>query len=141
MTFFENELRKLLIPQYPEATFVGRAAYVHLSDMNRAKLQFVTCGTADHYEAIQMTILNRNDGQIDSLRLRFSDVWGKGQVNNPYIKQSGPYAWTYNGKTERYAYQPNSRDYQQLSNEVSKYLDLFQEQTHSASQHWAQTMQ
>ena len=54
MTFFKNELRKLLITQYPNATFVGRAAYVQLSDMNRAKIQFVTCGTADHYEAIQV---------------------------------------------------------------------------------------
>ena len=141
MTFFENELRKLLITQHPNATFVGRAAYVQLSDMNRAKIQFVTCGTADHYEAIQVTILNRNDGQIDTLRLRFSDVWGKGQIDNLYIKQSGPYAWTYNGKTEWYAYHPNSRDYQQLTNEVSKYLNLFQDQTYSSAPQWSQAIQ
>lgn len=141
MTFFENELRKILTSQHPETTFVGRAAYIRLSDMNRAKIQFVTCGTADRYEAIQMTILNRNDGQIDTLRLRFSDIWGKGQIDNPYVKQSGPYAWTYNGKTAWYAYHPNSRDYQVLANEVSKYLEVFQEQTHSSAPQWSQTMQ
>lgn len=137
MTFFENELRKIVGIRHPEATYIGRTCYVCLNDMNRAKIQFVTCGTADHYEAIQMTILNRNDGQIDTLRLRFSDILGKGQTDNLYIKQNGPYAWTYNGKTEWYAYHPNSRDYQHLANEVSKYLNLFQNQTPQ----WSQTMQ
>lgn len=141
MTFFENELRKILMSQHLETTFVGRAAYIRLGDMSRAKIQFVTCGTADRYEAIQMTILNRNDGQIDTLRLRFSDIWGKGQVDNPYVKQSGPYAWTYNGRTEWYAYHPNSRDYCQLANKVSKYLEVFQEQTYSSAPQWSQTMQ
>ena len=47
MTFFERELRKIVQPIYPDAVFVGRACYVRLSEMNRAKLQFVTCGMAD----------------------------------------------------------------------------------------------
>ena len=49
MTFFEQELRKIVGDVYPDATFVGRACYVRLSNMNRAKIQFTTCGTADHY--------------------------------------------------------------------------------------------
>lgn len=140
MNFFEQELRKIVGAEYPDATFVGRACYVRLSDMNRAKIQFTTCGTADRYEALKMTILNRNDGQVDALRLRFADVLGKGQVDNLYIQQSGPYAWTYNGKTEWYAYHPNSRDYQKLTGAVSDYLEVFQEQTQTADQQWQQTM-
>ena len=46
MTFFERELRKIVQPIYPDAVFVGRACYVRLSEMNRAKLQVVTCGMA-----------------------------------------------------------------------------------------------
>ena len=90
MTFFERELRKIVEPTYPDATFVGRACYVRLSDMNRAKIEFVTCGMADHYEALQMSILNRRDGQVDALRLRFADIWGRGQMSNPNIRQRGP---------------------------------------------------
>ena len=37
MTVFEKELRKIVEPTYPDATFVGRACYVRLSEMNRAK--------------------------------------------------------------------------------------------------------
>lgn len=141
MTFFEQELRKIVGDMYPDATFVGRACYVRLSDMNRAKIQFTTCGTADHYEALQMTILNRSDGQVDTLRLRFKDVLGTKQVNNPNFRNGvSPHAWTYNGKTEWYAYLPNSRDYQKLTDAVSEYLEVFQEQTQTADQQWQQTM-
>ena len=141
MTFFEQELRKIVGDVYPNATFVGRACYVRLSDMNRAKIQFTTCGTADHYEALQMTILNRSDGQVDTLRLRFKDVLGTKQVNNPNFRNGvSPHAWTYNGKTEWYAYHPNSRDYQMLTDAVSDYLDVFQEQSQTADQQWQQTM-
>ena len=141
MTFFEQELRKIVGDVYPDATFVGRACYVRLSDMNRAKIQFTTCGTVDHYEALQMTILNRSDGQVDTLRLRFKDVLGTKQVNNPNFRNGvSPHAWTYNGKTEWYAYHPNSRDYQMLTDAVSDYLDVFQEQTQTADQQWQQTM-
>ena len=141
MTFFEQELRKIVGDVYPDATFVGRACYVRLSDMNRAKIQFATCGTADHYEALQMTILNRSDGQVDTLRLRFKDVLGTKQVSNPNFRNGvAPHAWTYNGKTEWYAYHPNRRDYQKLTDAVSDYLDVFQEQTQTADQQWQQTM-
>ena len=140
MNFFEAELRKIVGPSYPGAAYVGRACYVRLSEMNRAKLQFTTCGTADHYEALQMTILNRNDGQVDTLRLRFADVWGKGQTDNPHIQQSGPYAWTYNGRTEWYSYHPDANDYEKLTEAVSGYLEMFQEQVQTASQQWQQTM-
>ena len=136
MTFFEQELRKIVGDVYPDATFVGRACYVRLSDMNRAKIQFTTCGTADHYEALQMTILNRSDGQVD-----FKDVLGTKQVNNPNFRKGvSPHAWTYNGKTEWYGYHPNSRDYQKLTDAVSEYLEVFQEQTQTADQQWQQTM-
>ena len=142
MTFFEQELRKIVGDVYPDATFVGRACYVRLSDMNRAKIQFTTCGTADHYEALQMTILNRSDGQIDTLRLRFKDVLGtKAVPNNPNFRNGiSPHAWTYNGKTEWYGCHPNSRDYEKLTDAVSDYLDVFQEQTQTADQQWQQTM-
>ena len=142
MTFFERELRKIIQGKYPNAIFVGRTSYVRLSEMNRAKIQFTTCGTADHYEALQMTILNRSDGQIDPLRLRFKDVLGIRQVNSPNFRNGvSPHAWTYNGKTEWYGYQPDSQDYQKLAHAVSDYLEVFQEQTHTADQQWQQTMQ
>lgn len=131
MTFFERELRKIVEDQYPSATFVGRACYVRLSELNRAKLQFATCGVADQYEALQISILNRNEGQVDALRLRFADIWGR---------QKGLYAWTDRGETEWYSYRPTGEDYQKLTEAVSDYMEVFQEQAQTASQEWQQTM-
>ena len=71
MTFYEQELRKIVGERYPDATYVGRSCYVRLSDMNRAKIQFVTGIVANQYNALQLTILNRGEGQVDALRLRF----------------------------------------------------------------------
>ena len=144
MTVFEKELRKIVEPTYPDATFVGRACYVRLSEMNRAKIQFITNGIASHYESLRVTILNKQDGDVDNLVLRFSDILGKKMVNNPNFRDGvSPHLWEYNGKLEWYAYHPTSQDYQKLSTAVNDYLDVFQEQVQTASTQpqWSQTMQ
>lgn len=51
--------------------------------MNRAKIQFVTGIVSNQYNALQMTILNRSEGQVDTLRLRFSDLLGSKVTSNP----------------------------------------------------------
>ena len=53
MTFYEQELRKIVGERYPDATYVGRACYVRLDEMNRAKIQFVTTGIANQYTCSQ----------------------------------------------------------------------------------------
>ena len=56
MTFYEQELRKIVGERYPDATYVGRACYVRLDEMNRAKIQFVTTGIANQYSALRLTV-------------------------------------------------------------------------------------
>lgn len=138
MTFFEQELRKIVGPRHPDATYVGRACYVRLSDMNRAKIQFITSGIASHYEALRLTILNRQEGDVDNLVLRFSDLLGKKMVGGNGIM---PYIWDDHGKADWYVYHPTRQDYQTLSQTVNDYLEVFQEQTQATEQQWQQTMQ
>lgn len=140
MTFFEQELQKVVGDAFPGATFVGRACYVRLDEMNRAKIQFVTCGTANHYEALQMTILNRQEGDVDHLLLRFSDLLGKKATANPNFSDGvKPHIWDDHGDVDWYVYRPSKQDYQTLTNAVSDYLEVFQEQTQTMQQ-WEQTM-
>ena len=99
MTFYEQELRKIIGEQYPDATYVGRVCYVRLSDMNRAKIQFVTGSVANQYNALQLTILNRSEGQVDTLRLRFSDLLGTKATSNPNFRNGvDPHIWDDYGK-------------------------------------------
>lgn len=91
MNFFEQELHKIVAPKYPDATYVGRACYVRLDELNRAKIQFVTGIVANQYHALRISILNRNEGQVDVLLLNLSDILGKKQTGNPNVtvKSSG----------------------------------------------------
>ena len=123
MNFYEQELKKIVGDRYPDATYVGRACYVRLSDTNRAKIQFVTGIVANQYNALQLTILNRNEGQVDVLRLRFTD-----------------HIWDSSDGVHWYVYQPTRQDYDTLGDAVSDYLEVFQEPVQTDEQSWQQTM-
>ena len=135
MNFFEQELRKIVGSAYPDATYIGRACYVRLGEENRAKIQFVTGIVSNQYNALQMTILNRSEGTVDTLRVSLTDLLGKQAAKNPDFRNGvEPHIWDDNGNVRWYAYQPSSRDYQTLTNEISEYLGLFQQQTQSSAQ-------
>ena len=132
MNFFEQELRKIVGSAYPDATYIGRACYVRLGEENRAKIQFVTGIVSNQYNALQMTILNRSEGTVDTLRVSLTDLLGKQATKNPNFRNGvEPHIWDDNGNVSWYVYQPSSRDYQTLTNEISEYLGLFQQQTQS----------
>lgn len=140
MNFFEQELRRIAGKTHPDATFVGRACYIRLSETNRAKLQFVTCGCSDRYEALKLTVLNRQDGPVDSLFLRFGDLLGSKKVSNTFIRELTPYVWICNEEVDWYAYQPTEKDYTILRDAVDGYLGVFIEPTQHPAHQKKQTM-
>lgn len=141
MTFYEQELRKIVGEAHPDTSFVGRACYVRLDEMNRAKIQFVTTDVANQYTALRLTILNRQEGDVDNLLLRFSDLLGKKTTANPNFRNGVmPHIWDDGGDVDWYVYHPSKQDYQALTNAVNDYLDVFQEQTQTSDQQWQQTM-
>lgn len=130
MTFYEQELRKLFDRDavFKDARFAGNVCYGRLNEDVRIKARFVTCGCADNYEALKVTLINRREGEIDSSLLRFRDLWGRKQTANPNFKEGVfPHIWDNCGKAGWYVYQPNKTDYQQLKDAVQTYLAVFQE--------------
>lgn len=127
MNFFAQELKKIAGPSHPGATYAGRACYVPLGDANRAKLEFVTQGTADRYEALRITILNRQDGLVDQNTMLFRELIDVKGARDDCFRRDIPYAWTYNGATGWYAYRPTADDYETMGAAVDEYLELFQE--------------
>ena len=141
LTYYEQELRKIVQPQYPDATFVGRACYVNLGGANRAKIQFFAGFISNQYDSLQITILNRNEGAVDHLRLSFLDLIGPQKVANPNFPEGmNPHIWDDAGDVDWYVYHPNAKDYQKFGEAVSTYLEVFQEPTMDTSQQWEQTM-
>ena len=131
MNFFERELRKLFGDgkSISNPSFAGRACLGTLGKELRVRVQFVTTGYADHYDALKIAVLNRTEGEVDRLLVQLRDVWGKKPVpGNPNFKDGiFPHIWVNDEKTEWYAYQPNQADRGQLRRHVSEYLDLFRE--------------
>ena len=128
-------------PIDPDAAYVGRAAYMNLGGGNRAKMSFVTLGHADHYSGLKISVLNLRDGEIDTNVLRFNDLFGKKQTRNPNFREGiVPHIWTCNGKSEWYVYTPTSSDYALLTENVSEYVSVFQDQTQEFGQSAGQQM-
>ena len=128
MTFFEKELRKIAenCESIQNPKFVGRSCIFRLTDNITAKMRFATIGMADHYEALKIELINRNDGNIDTHRIRFSDLWGNVNSTAGIIS---PHVWTDMGGTEWYGFTPTSEQYRQLSESVDEYLECFAEPT------------
>jgi hypothetical protein len=128
MNYFEQELRRIAgaCGNIVNPTFAGRACYGDLGGDNRVKLEFVTQGTMDNYEALKATVLNRSDGEVDALIFRFADTWGKKKVDNKNFREGLiPKIWTYDGKSEWYVYRPTDADIKQLAAEIGAYLSVF----------------
>jgi len=128
MNYFEQELRRVAgaCGGVINSTFAGRACYGDLGGDNRVKLEFVTRGHADRYAALKATILNRTEGEVDSLLLLFEDTWGKRPVSNTNFREGIiPYIWTGDRKNEWYVYRPNDADIKQLAAELGAYLEVF----------------
>lgn len=131
MNFFEGELRKLFGDgkTISSPSFAGRACLGTLGKDLRVRAQFVTTGYADHYDALKITVMNRTEGEVDSLLVKFRDVLGKKMIpGNPYFKNGlFPHIWVCDGKAEWYAYQPTQADRNLLRQQVSEYLDPFRD--------------
>lgn len=136
-TTFEKELRKLFAdsPLLTDTKFVGRSCYGRLTDTISIKAQFITGMISNQYTALKITLLNRNEGQIDSTVLRLQDLWGMKKVSNPNFRESvSPHLWLDGDKLHWYVYQPTPADFEVLTAEIENYLEVFAEPTQTMSQ-------
>ena len=137
MNKFVSELQKIFNQgsNLTEVNYIGRVCYGKLNNNIRAKIAFVTCGIMDHYEGIHITLINKNDGEIDRNTLLFKDVLRHKEVSNPNFKNGiDPYLWHYNGTVDWYVYKPTEQDYRKLNSTINTYLSVFQEQENQEQQ-------
>ena len=131
MNFFEGELRKLFGDgqTISDPNYTGKICLGTLGKELRVRAESVTTGVMDHYDAMKLTVLNRSGGPVDTLLLRFRDIWGRKPVpGNPNFANGViPHIWTCNGQTEWYAWVPTQADREQLVRQVRQYLEPFRE--------------
>lgn len=130
MNFFAQELRKLVGQSntLADPRYIGRACYGRVSENICVKLQFITMGHADHYEALKMTLINNTEGEIDTNIIRLKDIWGVKASANPNFRDGiSPRIGIYQGEFEWYGFNPSPADYEILAESVDDYLELFSE--------------
>lgn len=74
-----------------DTVFSNKTMISKISEDLRAKVQFVSTKIADQYDALRLTIINRNEGPVDTETFRFVDIIGQKNGYNPHI-------WDDNGK-------------------------------------------
>ena len=128
MNFFESELRRMFgdAENISDAVFVGRTMLGKLDDELRVKAQFISTHIAKHYDAIQVSILNRTDGVVDKETMIFGDIIG--QKMTRCSDKVNPYMWEESiGKA--YWYTPISiTEKAQIADTVLDYIGMFQEE-------------
>ena len=130
MNFFESELKKIMGDSaiLKDQKYVGRMCYGTIGGDLRARVEFVTLGVSDHYAGIKASVINRKEGVVDSILLRFSDIWGKPKVSNPNFKEGvNPHIWTDSGKSEWYVFRPGAAEYQKVADTLENYMSVFQD--------------
>ena len=80
MNFFEKELRRFTDEstafKFDKVFYIGRAAFLPLAGGCTARLEFVSDLQNGYYTALQVTILSKHTGKLDTLRLDFDDFFG-----------------------------------------------------------------
>ena len=137
ITTFENELRNIFdgIESLTNKKYIGRAFYGNIDKDVRLKGEFISLNTYEHYDALRITSIRRDDGEIDIVIIRFKDTWGmKPVANGNFPNGVSPHMWIDRGQLEWYAYAPNPRDYEILSDQITDYVDVFQDEDMTQSE-------
>lgn len=97
-TTFENELRRIFddMECFEEGSmkYVGRAFYGKIDDELRLKAQYISRDISNHYSALKLEVIKRNEGVVDSNVIRFEELWGKKHTTNPNFKEGvSPHLW------------------------------------------------
>ena len=126
MTFYEKELKKIFGDSMllsADTVSFGKTMMSKIGEDLRAKIEFVTSGHANHYDALKVSIIKRNEGVVDEQRFKFSDIIGIQDGVSPHV-------WEYNASDIKwYGYQPISFDYDAIQDSVEGYISMFADET------------
>lgn len=120
MNALEKELRKMFenTTNIKDAVFCGAKMIGSISSTLRAKVELACTHVQGQYNAIRVTIINREEGTVDSTTFLFKDIIG---LKNNY----DPYIWEKTLSPGWYGFSPADSERNNIVNTVSRYIDLF----------------
>ena len=135
MTFIQSELDKIARNcdhfRFPKC--VGRNCIGRLNEDVAIKISFKAMQSSGIYNALQIRLINRVGGDIDTQLISFTDLWGKVRMNgNGDIIR--PHIWEDNGNPHWYGFTPTESQYIRLYQAVESYLECFAEPDQTESE-------
>ena len=124
MTFFAKELKH--IAEYSEyiyqEKYAGNTLVFALTENITARIDFATTMIANQYNVVQIKLINKAEGVIDTLRLTLSDVIGKKRA---VFGEVAPHIWKDGNNVDWYGYHLKVNDYIAIAQEIDNYLSCF----------------
>lgn len=124
MTFFEKELRRFFENNtlIEDKVFVGKVLTGKLNSTTNIKIYWDTLGVADTYPGFNVKIINKSNGVVDAIYVKFSDIIGR--VNLGDRKQTY-YVWISSGEAEWYSPSPKAAQVKKITDVISDYIKLY----------------
>ena len=129
MTYFEHELKEIFGESEnfsADTIFSGKSMITDIGGDLRAKVQFISTGIANHYNGLRLSIINRQQGEIDCEVFLFRDIIG---LKNGY----DPHIWDDSGNAEWYSFHPTMQEYEKIQSKVEEYIVMYSDQTFGQS--------
>ena len=132
--FYERQLKRMfseLDTDSGDTVFAGKAMLSKISDDLRAKVEFVTGRVAGQYEGLKLSIINKNEGVIDTQTFMFYEIIGlKGAA-----RDRKPHIWDDNGKAAWFGYEPTPSEFENIASKVEDYIWMYADQEMDYSGH------
>lgn len=127
MNFYEQQFKRMfpeLDTKSGDTVFAGKAMLSVISDDLRAKVEFVTGRVASQYEGLRLSIINKNEGVIDSQSIMFHEIIGmKGSD-----RDRKPHVWDDNGNANWFGYVPTASELTKIGSKVEDYIWMYADQ-------------
>ncbi len=124
MTVFEREMRRIFGESSylsADTLFTNKVMLSPIGENLRAKVEFVTSGVVDHYNALKLSIINRTEGIVDTQVFKFKDIIGMKNGQEPHI-------WADYDRVAWYMYTPTPSDMDNIQNEIEEYIGMYADQ-------------
>lgn len=125
MNFYETVMRFLFenAEFVSDKKFIGKTMIGKLDDNKLVKFQFVSTVVQNSYNAINVSIINKDEGLVDEQTIKFSDVIGMHDPGNDF-EPVEPQMLEYRGKT-RWSTDLDGLEMRRIANTVIGYVELF----------------
>ena len=127
MNFFEQELRKIIGRDYPDAVYSDGMCRIQLGEKASATLSFDNNGVENQYEHIRLTLTNEYGHESDSTLIGLRGTVGAKLFD--YSKETGyPFIWENGNVVNWFGYAHTEDDYKPLARVLATHIQVFQEQ-------------